>query len=194
MVRGERLAAFSRERLDGAALPEDLRILATAQWEGVGHPFERFGITVLEPGERYLLTDHSYLTEQDRQDPDIMANCAAFERMTEFLKVVAVHEDGLCFGYWTHPRQRQDVPPPVVMVDTEGSFLVQAGRTLSEACLGEIAYEDDDLFAEVAEELARLGIPVSARSWADLAEVVADPAPEDVMEELYHAEVERRTA
>jgi hypothetical protein len=34
---------------------------------------------------------------------------------------------------------------------------------------------------------------VSARSRADLAEVVADPAPEDVAEELYRAELERRT-
>jgi hypothetical protein len=191
---GERLEEFSRQRLDGRAVPEDLRLLATAQWAGRGHPFQRFGITVLEPGEPHPLTDDSYLTEQDRADPDVMAYCAALARMTEFLKVVAVHEDGIGFGYWLHPRQPQDGPPPVVMIDTEGSFTVQAGRTLCEACLGEVAYEDDAMFAELARDLARLGIPVAATSRADLAEVRADPDPEEVCEAFYREERERRGA
>ncbi|MEW1911257.1 hypothetical protein AB0442_22885 [Kitasatospora sp. NPDC085895] len=61
----ERLAEFSRERLGGRPVPEDVQILATAQWAGRGHPFERFGITILEPGAQHPLTDISYLSEEE---------------------------------------------------------------------------------------------------------------------------------
>lgn len=188
----ERLDEFSRERLGGCPVPEDVRILATAQWEGRGHPFEQFGITIVEPGVKHLLTDDSYLTDADRANPDIMANCAAAEQVAEFLKIVAVHEDGLCYGFWMHPQQRDDQPPPVIKVDTEGTYWSLGGLTFSEACLDDIAFDDDETFAEVAAELAQLGISVSVSSGEDLTELTADPSPEDVHKEIYYAEREKR--
>ncbi|MFK3728782.1 hypothetical protein ACI2LJ_00770 [Streptomyces sp. NPDC088090] len=184
----ERWEEFSRERLGGFPVPEDVRVLATAQWEGRGHCFERFGITLLEPGARHPLTDIDYLSEEERADPEIAANCAAAERMTHYLKAVAQDEDGNFYGYWLHPRQHLDrQPPPVVKVDTEWTYATLGGRTLSEACLYDVAFEDDELFAELAEELARLHIAVPARSRRDLEVPSADPDPEDVHEQLFRA-------
>jgi hypothetical protein len=190
-VFGQLLEEFSRERLDGRPVPEDLRILAQAQWEGHGHPFEQFGVTILEPGAQDPLTDHSYLSEEDRANPDIVANCAAFEQIATFLKAVAEPEQDVCYGYWLHPRQREDQPPPVVKVDSEGTFETLGGRTFSEACLWDLAFGDDELFAEVAAELAQLHISVTGGSAEDLPVLSAAPAPEDVHVELYYAELER---
>jgi hypothetical protein len=190
-VFDERLEEFSRERLGGRPLPEDLRVLATAQWEGRGHPFESSGITVLDPTARHPLADTGYLSDNARADPDIMANCAAFEQMATYLKAVARHEDGDCYGYWLHPHQREDRPPPVIKVDSEGQYWTLGGRTFSEACLYDIAFDDDELFVEVAAELAQLDISIPGSSCEDLDGLTADPAPEDVHEELYRAERER---
>lgn len=187
----ERLAAFSRERLGGRPVPEDVRVLATAQWEGRGHPFEQFGITVLEPGAPHPLTDHSYLSEEERADPDIMANCAASEQMAEYLKAVAQDEDGNFYGYWLHPQQRETQPPPVIKVDTELTYSELGGRTFSEACLYDIAFDDDELFVTVAAELAQLDIRIPARSREDLDVLSVDPAPEDMHMRLFYAEQER---
>lgn len=188
----ERLKEFSRLRLDGRPVPEDVRLLATAQWEGRGHPFEQFGITILEPGAPHPLTDFSYLSAEERADPDIMANCAASTQMATYLMAVAQDEDSGFYGYWLHPGQRVDrQPPPVVKVDSELTYWELGGRTFAEACLYDIAFDDDALFAEVAAALAELHVPVSAGSRAGLAELSADPAPEDTHRRLYHSERER---
>ena len=188
----ERLKEFSRLRLGGRPVPEDVRLLATAQWEGRGHPFEQFGITILEPGAPHPLTDFSYLTEKDRADPDIMANCAASAQMATYLMAVAQDEDSSFYGYWLHPEQRVDRdPPPVVKVDSELTYWELGGRTFAEACLYDIAFDDDALFAEVAAALAQLRVPVSAGSREALDELSADPVPEEVHRRLYYAERER---
>ncbi|MER7723161.1 hypothetical protein [Streptomyces sp. NPDC096323] len=183
---------FSRLRLGGRPVPEDVRLLATAQWEGRGHPFEQFGITILEPGAPHPLTDFSYLTEKDRADRDIMANCAASAQMATYLMAVAQDEDSSFYGYWLHPEQRVDRnPPPVVKVDSESTYWQLGGRTFAEACLYDITFDDDALFAQVAAELAQMHVPVSAGSREALDELSADPVPEEVHRRLYHAERER---
>ncbi|MGW1617427.1 hypothetical protein ACWCQZ_50830 [Streptomyces sp. NPDC002285] len=151
----DRLEEFSRERLGGHPVPEDVWLLATAQWEGRGHPFEQFGITILEPG--------------------------------------AQEEDGSCYGYWLHPQQRGDhqQPPPVIKVDTELTYEVLAGRTFSEACLYDISFDDDELFVEVAAELAQLHISIPVSSREDLDVLSAVPAPADLHRHLYYTERER---
>ncbi|MFI6649890.1 hypothetical protein ACIBI8_20025 [Streptomyces sp. NPDC050529] len=173
-------------------MPDDVRRLATAQWEGRGHPFEQFGITILEPNAPHPLTDFSYLSEKERADPDIMANCAASEQMATYLKAVAQDEDGNFYGYWLHPQQRVDRnPPPVVKVDTELTYWELGGRTFSEACLYDLAFDDDELFADVAAALAELHVSISAGSRESLDELSAAPAPEDTHRQLYYAERER---
>lgn len=193
MVFDERLAEFSRERLDGRPVPEDVRALLISQWEGRSHPFEGYAITFLEPGETHLLLDDSYLNERDRANPDIMSNCAASEQMAQHLKVIAQHEDGDCYGYWMHPDERADVPPPVIQVDTEMTYWTLGGSTFSEGVLAEVVSDEDGGFVEVAAELAELGIPITASSAEDI-EDPPDPvrAPEDLHRELYYAERAKR--
>ncbi len=41
------MARYSREQLDGYFVPEDLRVLLTAHWEGCNETAELFGITLL---------------------------------------------------------------------------------------------------------------------------------------------------
>ncbi|MFE0461244.1 hypothetical protein ACFW1A_18560 [Kitasatospora sp. NPDC058965] len=188
----EQLAQFSRERLGGRPVPTDVRILATAQWDGSGHPFERFGITVLEPGTAHPLTDTGYLGEEERADPDMMAVCAASEQMAQYLMAVAQAEDGEFYGYWWHPQQASaQEPPPVVKVDTEFSYEVLPGRTFAEACLADLAFDDAELFAQVAAELAELHIAVPVGSREELEVRSAVPDPGGLHTQLYYAERER---
>lgn len=188
----ERWEEFSRERLGGRPVPEDVRVLASAQWEGSGHPFQQFGIALLEPGAPHPLTDTGYLTEKERADPDVMANCAASEAMATYLKAVAQDEDGNFYGYWLHPQQQADrQPPPVIKVDTELTYWTLAGRTFCEACLYDLSFDDDELFAKVAADLARLHIFIPVGSGDGLDVVPADPAPDDVHARLYYAERKR---
>jgi hypothetical protein len=106
-VFGDRLEQFSRERLDGRPLPDDLRALLEAQWAGRQEFYEISELVFLEPGAASPLLDHGYLNEQDRADPDIMANVAAHKQMAKYFKAVAVAGDGLgdCYGYWMHPDE-----------------------------------------------------------------------------------------
>lgn len=187
-VREEEWEEFSRRRLAGRPTPPDVRVLLEAQQKGRGHPFEQLGVSLLEAGAQHPLTDFSYLTDDDRTNPDIMANCAAFERMAEHLKIVAVDEDSCCYGYWLHPEQRADPAPPVVMVDSEGTYSALPGRSFAEACLGQLAYGDDELFARIAAELDRLGAAVSARSSTALSEPSVDPDPAQVHSRFYDDE------
>ncbi|MEL5954344.1 hypothetical protein AADR41_06110 [Streptomyces sp. CLV115] len=173
-------------------MPEDVRILATAQWEGRGHPFEQFGITILEPRAQHPLTDTSYLSEKERAEPDIMANCAASEQMAKHLKAVAQDEDGNFYGYWLHPQEQETTQPPLVIkVDTESAYWELCGLTFSEACLYDISFDNDELFVKVAAELAELGISIPVGSREDLAELSADPAPEDMHSRFFDAEREK---
>ncbi|MCK1798372.1 hypothetical protein MTQ01_20550 [Streptomyces sp. XM4193] len=183
---------FARERLGGREVPSDLRALGTARQQSGRHPLEEYGITLLEPDAQHPLTDVSYLTEQDRANADIMANCAAFEQMAPYVSVVAVDDNSGCIGYWHHPDQSPGAPTPIVMVDSEGSYRTLAGRSFVEACLDEIAYDDDETYLSLASELAALGISVPGSSTEDLELLTPDPDPEEVHHRFYTAERSRR--
>ncbi|MER5747258.1 hypothetical protein ABT097_28810 [Streptomyces sp. NPDC002225] len=65
----ERLAAFSRDRLDGRPVPDDLRVLLIAQWEGRTDLARLLGLEFFEPGEVHPLLDTSYLTPAGTRGP-----------------------------------------------------------------------------------------------------------------------------
>ncbi|QKW07422.1 hypothetical protein HUT18_14545 [Streptomyces sp. NA04227] len=184
----ERLARFSRERLGGRPVPEDLRLMLTAGWEGREDVVAAYGITFLEPGERDPLVDHDYLTEQDRADPDIAANCAAFVRMTAYLKTFARGEDGDFYGYWLHPDEPAGRPPAVVRVDTEGSYLLLSGSGFAEGCAAEFGYDSAEDFAELVERFGDIGITVTARSADELGTPELAREPEELHHEFYNDE------
>jgi hypothetical protein len=183
----DRLEQFSRERLDGRPLPDDLRALLEAQWAGRQEFYEMSELLFLEPGAASPILDHSYLSEQDRAEPDIMANVAAHDQMTKYFKAVAEHEDGDCYGYWMHPDEPVDRPAPIIHLDTEGSYRVLPGSCFAEACIAEMVAlsGEDGEFLEMAEQLVALGVSISARSYADLSEATPVVDPADLHDELY---------
>ncbi|MGP3977525.1 hypothetical protein ACTWQF_26635 [Streptomyces sp. 8N114] len=195
----DRLESFSRERLGGRPVPKDLRVLLIAQWEGRQAFYEQFGITFLEPGEIDPLLEQSSRDERAPAAPTTVGGVAD-SQMAQYLKVVAKHEDGDCYGYWVHPDEPTDRPARIVHRDTEGSFTLMGGNSFAGAIVDDYFSVPEEEFAEAAkhfsaevvELLTELGIPVPARSTADLdwPETLLDP--DDVYAVLFDAECERR--
>ncbi|MGQ4486749.1 hypothetical protein ACN6LM_003586 [Streptomyces sp. SAS_281] len=101
----ERLAAFSRERLDGRPVPDDLRVLLLSQWAGRTELAHLLGLEFFEEGELHPFLDTGYLSEQELADPEMRAVNAGVARMAEYGKLVAKGGKGWV-GYWVHPANR----------------------------------------------------------------------------------------
>ncbi|MGP3989599.1 hypothetical protein [Streptomyces sp. 3N207] len=193
------MESFSRERLDGRRVPEDLRGLLIAQWEGRQAFYEQFGIRFLESGEIDPLLEQSSRDERAPAAPTT-AGGVVDRRMAQYVKVVAKHEDGDCYGYWVHPDEPTDRPARIVHRDTEGSFMLMGGNTFAGAIVDDYFSVPEEEFAEVAEHfsaeaaelLAELGIAVPIRSTADLDRPETHLDPDAVYAELHDAELERR--
>lgn len=172
----ELLGPFSRARLGGRPVPDDLATMLVAQRSGTnGHLTDH--VTFLEPGESHPLLDHSYLTESDRADPAIAANVAAIDAVARHIGFVATVHNGLV-GYWLHPDEPTDRPPAVVKYDNEGQFSIMFGANLAEALVGDWACDRRKQFRRWAKRLAKLGLIVTARCEDDLdyPEVTVHPA------------------
>jgi len=191
MSHDDQLAEYSRQRLGGRKLPADLRTLLLLQWQrkaaanGSTDPLDAMGVHLFEAGESNDLLDHSYLNDQDRADPDIMANVAALTSTCEHAVFVARDDDGNVIGYWFGPEKVSIEDAPLVKLDTEGQFTLLEGTTLSEALLGNHVFEDVENFGRFKESFAKAGIPIDADSWDEL--VYPDPPtdPATFHEERY---------
>jgi hypothetical protein len=173
MTHEEKLAEYARQRLGGREIPADLRTLLVRQWQpgtadATADPLASMGVTLLEAGEAHDLLDHSYLNDKDRADPDIMANVAAMNSTCEHAAFVARDEDGAAIGYWFGPEKLGTEAAPILKLDTEGTFSLLEGETLSEALLGSHVFEDAEKFAQLKETFAKAGIPIGADSWDEL--------------------------
>jgi hypothetical protein len=191
----DRMARYSRERLGGHPVPEDLRVLLTAHWEGRSELAELLGITLLEPDQVHPLVDDSYLGDRERDDPGSKAVFAAALELSRHLHVVAEGGKGW-IGYWMHPDEPQDQPTPIVEIDTEATIWGMSGRTLTEACAADLAFYKDDPaaeFARLADRLAELGVPVSTRDYDALYEPDLAVDPDELFDELNDAEFARLT-
>ncbi|MGW2847592.1 hypothetical protein [Streptomyces sp. NPDC001274] len=191
----ERLAAFSRDRLDGRPVPDDLRVLLIAQWEGRTDLARLLGLEFFEPGEVHPLLDTSYLTPQELADPQLRAVNAAAAEMAGHVKLVAKGGKGW-LGYWLHPDEPADRPWRLVELDTEFSFWKPLGRTLTEgAAADRAAYQDEPderiAFARLAADLTALGLPLSTRDYDALDDTEYEVDPERLMEELTEAAREK---
>ncbi|MGK5551622.1 hypothetical protein ACSNOI_08400 [Actinomadura kijaniata] len=188
----ERLAEFSRERLDGRPVPDDLRTMLVAQWEGRTDFQFLLDLTFLEPGEPSPLLDTSYLSEKELADPEMQAVNAGVAEVSRYAKFVARGGKGW-IGYWTHPDEPEG-PPPVIELDTEFTYWTLAGRNLAEACAAEQAhYQDETIavaFAQLADRLAELGLPLSTRDHDALHDPGCVVDPEKLTAELI--DIERR--
>ncbi|WP_405937341.1 hypothetical protein OG338_12100 [Streptomyces sp. NBC_00726] len=185
----ERLVAFGRERLDGRAVPDDLRVLLVAEWEGREDFADLLGLEFFEPGELHPFLDTGYLSAEELADPEMQAVNAGAARMVEYVKLVAKGGKGWV-GYWAHPDEPGWRP---VELDTEFTLWPMTGSTLTEAVAFEqSAYQDEPdervAFGQLAAELAALGLPLSTADYDALedGEYVVDP--EKLMRALTEAE------
>ncbi|MBC3987880.1 hypothetical protein H8N00_02940 [Streptomyces sp. AC563] len=191
-MHDERLAGFSRERLDGRPLPADLRVLLVAQWEGRTDLARLLDLDFFEPGEVHPLLDTSYLSETERADPELRAVNAGAAEMARHVKLVARGGKGWV-GYWLHPDEPADRPWHLIALDTEFTFWGLAGSTLAEGAAAEQAsYQDEPdervAFARLAAELAALGLPLGTQDYDALDDTAYTVDPESLMEELIQAE------
>ena len=192
----ERLAEFSRERLDGRPIPDDLRTMLVAQWEGRTDFRFLLDITFFEPGELSPLLDTSHLSEERLADPEMQALNAGCAQVSRYAKFVARGGKGW-IGYWMHPDEPADAPPPVIELDTEATYWGLSGRNLAEACASEQAqYQDEPderiAFTQLADKLAELGLPLSTRDYDALYEPDYAVDPEELTDELTDAERKKR--
>ncbi|MFF2327493.1 MULTISPECIES: hypothetical protein [unclassified Streptomyces] len=192
----ERLAEFSRERLDGRPIPEDLRVLLVAQWEGRTDFARLLDLDFFESGEVHPLLDTSYLSEEEIADPEMQAVNAAAAEMATYVKLVAKGGKGW-IGYWLHPDEPVDRAWHLMELDTEFTFWDMVGLTLTEGVAAERAsYQDDPderiAFIQLAAELAKLGLPLSTQDYDALDDTEYTVGPEELMEELIEAEREKR--
>ncbi|KPC79185.1 MULTISPECIES: hypothetical protein [Streptomyces] len=192
----ERLAEFSRDRLDGRPIPDDLRVLLVAQWEGRTDFAHLLHLEFFEAGEVHPLLDTSYLSEKELADPEMQAVNAAAAEMATYVKLVAKGGKGW-IGYWLHPDEPADRAWQLIELDTEFTFWDLAGLTLAEGSAAEQAsYQDEPderiAFTQLAAELAELGLPLSTQDYDALKDTEYVVSPEKLMEELTEAEREKR--
>lgn len=170
--------AFSANRLGGEPLPEDLRILLAHSEELA----ERTGIELnTEEGWAPWL-DTSYLNDDDRANPDTMANVRAIADVCRLVAFVGATEDGESFGYWRGPDGAPVAVAPIVVLDTEGQFRI-LGSSFAEAVLFQTYGEES--FAEMRDWLRSLGIEVRVASIGEIPTPAAEPHPADLHHELY---------
>ncbi|MFI8005016.1 hypothetical protein [Streptomyces sp. NPDC086010] len=192
----ERLTEFSRDRLDGRAIPDDLRALLVAQWDGRTDFARLLRLDFFEAGEVHPLLDTSYLSDEELADPEMQAVNAAAASMAAYVKLVAKGGKGWV-GYWFHPAEPTDRAWRLIELDTEFSFWNPVGRTLAEGSAAEQAsYQDEPderiAFARLAAELAALGLPLGTQDYDALDDSAYAVDPERLMEELTGAEREKR--
>jgi hypothetical protein len=190
----DRLAEFSRERLDGRSIPADLRMMLVAQWENRTDFRDLLGVAFFEPGRVSPLLDTSYLREEELADPEMQAVNAGAAALAEYVKLVAEGGKGW-IGYWLHPDEPADRPVPLLELDTEFTFWGLSGRTLAEACAVEaVRYEEDqrEAFSVLKSRLAQLGLDLDADDYDAVYEPDSNMDPGELMDELTEAERERR--
>ncbi|MFF7339431.1 hypothetical protein ACFZAT_19050 [Streptomyces sp. NPDC008163] len=185
----ERLAAFSRERLDGRPVPDDLRVLLLAHWEGRDDFTHLLGLEFFEEGELHPFLDTGYLSEAELADPEMQAVNAGVARLTEYVKLVAKGGKGWV-GYWVHPDEPAVRP---IELDTEFTLWQMTGSTLAEAVAFErSAYLDEPdervAYGQLAAELAALGLPLGTADYDALDDSDYTVDPEKLMETLIEAE------
>ena len=189
----ERLAEFSRDRLGGLDVPDDLRTMLVAQWEGRTEIGDLLDIRFVEPGEDGPL----YAPPPRRPESESAIVNAGAAAMSAYAKLIAEDGNGNWIGYWVHPDEPSDRPPLIVGRDTEATWFGLPGSTLAQACAAQEAeYQDETdvsrAFADVADRLAALGLEIGTRDHDSLDSTPTVVDPEKLNLELEDAERARR--
>ena len=165
-------------------LPPDLSALRGHVAGGGELPWP--GFRLLEEGETPAALDTSYLTAEDRANPDIAGNVEATAETAAFARWIVRSEEGDDFGYWRGPEDVALVDAPIVHYDNEGQFELLQGATLSEALTIHLLWLDED-DAGATDALRSLGIELGF----DDHEAVPEPevaTPPDVLHDRLYRE------
>jgi hypothetical protein len=100
-------------------------------------------------------SDTSYLSDSDRQNPDIAANVEAMAETNKLIAWFGRDAEGY-LGLWRGPQNRSLTEAPVVRLDTEGQYSIVAA-TVPEYLA--IAMPEDE-FADTRDALTKAGFKV----------------------------------
>lgn len=183
---------MSTRLLGGQDVPPDLIcfIQMHARWVTDGDAFASdalaaTGFNLIDPDHLPALLSHSYLNEQDRADPDTMANIRAFDEVFALSAFVAVGDEDEIVGYWQGPDQVPLHEAPFVMLDSEGQFSLLPGETITEAMViyaVQARFDEAEVqlqFEEMCGIFRAFGINLAIR---DLAMVKVHPTRVDPAE------------
>jgi hypothetical protein len=178
MISTEVLAQFSRNRLDGEPVPEDLRILLPHRDELAA----RTGFRLEWAADWSPWTDPIALSEAEIRDPDITANLRAVEGVCRLIAFVAADEEEQLLGYWRGPAHREVTDSPLVVFDKDGQFHLCVASTFAEAILAR--EYGRPRFSKVRAWLRSLGIRISWENPGQLTIPFHKPTPKEHYREL----------
>lgn len=164
---------FKREVAECDQLPKDLELLVWATATEAGTPYDELGLVAILPDEREELLEefvfgHSYLSEDEKRDPQIQANIAAIREVARLITFVAKDEEDNFYGYWHGKQGRPLQNAPIVQYDTEGQFHIMPGTSLTESFTAQYCFDNDDLFNEIKEGFAKLEFFFQYNSWQEV--------------------------
>jgi hypothetical protein len=116
-------------------------------------------------------SDVSYLSEQDRANPDIMANVDAMAATNRLIAWFARDSEGFV-GLWRGPENRPLLEAPIVRLDSEGQYSIVAKSVGDYLAIS----ADGDSFDDNRERLVAAGFTVGASPDAIWAAVATEEA------------------
>jgi hypothetical protein len=164
------LREFSANRLGGDPVPDDLRLLLPHRDELA----RRTGIELSWAKDWTPWLDTSYLREEERADPAIVANIRAMGEVCSLIAFVAKEEDAQYFGFWRGADKLAIRACPLVFLDNEGQFNPCVASNFTE-CVLEKAW-GEKRFNELRDWFRELGITLP---FANLKALLARDWPKE---------------
>ncbi len=191
-----KLSKFKQVILKGQAIPTDLEQILQFQASQFltehrkPDPLAAIGVKTIDPDDKPALLYHSYLNENDRRNPDIMANINAINEVFELITFVAEGEDQQIYGYW-QPAREPIANAPIVKFDNEGQFGILSGANLTEAIIGDITRGDSQLYLDLRNQFIFLGIDLNP-SLEGLKSPTVKNNPYDLHSKIYQKNLANR--
>ncbi len=181
------VSQFSQNRLNGEAVPDDVKALL-ANYDEFS---ERTNVELNWKKKWAPWLDTSYLSAAELANPDISANVKAMAEVCGLIAFAGAEEDGNYFGYWRGPKNRAISKSPLVQLDNEGQFYLLAGTTLAEAILVDKTY-DEEQFAELRDWLRSIGITIKWQASDDATYPKEKDQPNELRNTLYHRHLSKK--
>ena len=153
MLDSEIVKKFSKH-LGGEPVPMDLQVLLLHRNELE----QRTGIVLTWEEDWTPWLDSSYLSEDEKANPEIAANIRALEEVCSLIAFVAACESDEYIGYWREPDKRAVADSPLTYFDNEGQFDLCGGTNIAEAILAQAFGEDH--FQELRDWMRSIGIDI----------------------------------